>query len=59
MPVAAVAAFVMAAGVSAALTINKIDHGTAAAEVRPGVASARAASLVAADFGKAVQEARG
>ena len=56
---AAVAAFVMAAGVSAALTINKIDHGTAAAEVRPGVASARAASLVAADFGKAVQEARG
>ena len=48
MPLAAVTAFAMAAGVSAALTVNRIDHGTAAADVRPAVASARAASLVAA-----------
>ena len=48
VPLAAVTAFAMAAGVSAALTVNRIDHGTAAADVRPAVASARAASLVAA-----------
>jgi len=62
VPTAAVAAFVMAAGVSAALTVSRIDHGTAAVDAWPAVVSARAASLAAiakADFAKAAGEARG
>jgi hypothetical protein len=62
VPLAAVAAFVMAAGVSAALIVSRIDHGATAADAWPAVVSARAASLAAiakADFAKAVQEARG
>jgi hypothetical protein len=56
-PLAAVAAFVMAAGVSGALTVSRIDHSTAATDVRPAVASLVA--VPTADFAKAVQEARG
>ena len=72
VPLAAVTAFVVAAGASAALTVDRIDHGTAGAGARPAVASTGAASagpasagaaspaaIAQADLVDAVQGARG
>jgi hypothetical protein len=44
VPVAAIAAFVLAVGVSAALTVSRIDHGNAADGGRPPAISAYTAS---------------
>lgn len=48
IPVAACTAVAMTVGVSAALTVNRIEHGTAADGGRPTVTSAHAPALAGA-----------
>lgn len=48
MPVATVTAVALTVGVSTALTVNRIEHGTAADRGRPTVTTAQAAPAGAA-----------